>query len=221
MTEIQPINMGELFDINKRFPIVLGRISFMKMFAYGKVINLGAYEGKMFGDKAVNVDLYDFGAKNLTIANIENLPFKDKEFDCAVISEVLEHVDDPVKALREAMRVADSVAISVPNESEFSWDMKPFQNTGKGYEPTSSGHHVRFFNQDSLLSLFKEVNFPLIYFAKVNLGGWSALIAFGSSLQMVELGHRMAGTKTDPREGQHTLLTHCESIALIPVEKYI
>ena len=132
MTVIKPIEMGELFDINKRFPIILGRISFMKMFCYGKVVNIGAYEGKMMGDKATNVDLYDFGAKNLVISNAEALPFGDKEFNCAVLSEILEHVDDPVKVLKEAMRVADSVAISVPNESEFTPGMKPFQNTGPG-----------------------------------------------------------------------------------------
>jgi len=236
--QLLPINMGELFDVNKRFPVALGRISFMKMFAYGRVVNIGCYEGKMFGDKVTNVDLYDFGAPNLTIANAEKLPFKDKEFDCAIVSEVLEHVDDPVKVLKEAMRVADSVALSVPNEYEFSPEMRPFENAqftasgiikaiiqggnyipkSPGYGPTTSGAHVRYFNQEKLYALLKEVDFPLIYFAKINLGGWSALIAFGSSKQMIELGHRMAGTRDDPRKGQNTLLTHCETIALIPFE---
>ncbi len=217
------MDVGEIFDPQKQFPMAFGRISFMKMFAHGKTINIGAYEGKMFGDKVTNVDLYDFGAPNLTICNAEKLKFKDKEFDCAILSEILEHVDNPAKALQEAMRVAWSVAISVPNESEFSPEMQPFQkHDGPGYEPTSPGHHVRFYDQTSLYALFKETSFPLIYFAKINFGGWSALIAFGSTLPIIELCHRMAGSKTDPRHGQHVgQLTHCETIALIPVNSVL
>lgn len=41
----------------------------------------------------------------LTICNIENLPYKDKEFDFVYCSHVLEHVSDPLKACEEIMRV--------------------------------------------------------------------------------------------------------------------
>ena len=213
------VNTGELFDPNKPHPCVFGRISFMKMFAYGKVINIGAYEGKMFGDKVTNVDLYDFGAPNLTIADAAKLPFKDKEFDCAVISEVLEHVDDPVAVLSEAMRVADSVALSVPNESEFAPFQKPFTCVGPGHEPTGPGHHVRFFDQEMLYDLFRQTRFQLVYFSKVNMNGWSELLAFGTTLSFNWIGHRAAGGGKDERKGQRLDLTTCETIGLMMRKK--
>src|ERR1035437_1190034 len=110
-----PVDIGDILNPTKEYPIVPCRISLMKMLCYGKVLNIGCFEGKMFSDKATNLDIIDNGAPNLVIANASKLPFDDKSFDTAVLSEVLEHVDDPAAVLREAMRVADSIAISVPN----------------------------------------------------------------------------------------------------------
>jgi len=42
------------------------------------------------------------------------MPFKDKEFGACVASHVLEHVDDPERALEECHRVADRVWIITP-----------------------------------------------------------------------------------------------------------
>jgi len=41
--------------------------------------------------------------------------FADKEFSVALLSHVLEHLDDPDKALTEAERVADNVLVITPN----------------------------------------------------------------------------------------------------------
>ncbi len=44
-----------------------------------------------------------------------NLPFKDKEFDIVVLSQILEHVTCPDKAIREALRIAKKrVLITIP-----------------------------------------------------------------------------------------------------------
>ena len=43
--------------------------------------------------------------KKYVEAKIENLPFKDKEFDFVFSRHVLEHADDPAKACKEMMRV--------------------------------------------------------------------------------------------------------------------
>jgi SAM-dependent methyltransferase len=46
--------------------------------------------------------------------NIENMLFKDKEFDFVYCSHVLEHVDNPIKACSELMRVGKRGYIETP-----------------------------------------------------------------------------------------------------------
>lgn len=62
----------------------------------------------------------------LHCANIYAMPYPDNTFDAVILSEVLEHVDDDVAALREAYRVLKPggvVAITVPHQNyPFWWD---------------------------------------------------------------------------------------------------
>lgn len=48
-------------------------------------------------------------------ADVENLPFKDKVFDFVFCSHLLEHVENPDKAISELTRVAKKGYIEVPN----------------------------------------------------------------------------------------------------------
>lgn len=48
-------------------------------------------------------------------ADGENLPFEDKEFDYVICNHVLEHVEDPIKFLKEQFRVAKSGYLEVPS----------------------------------------------------------------------------------------------------------
>ncbi len=46
--------------------------------------------------------------------NVENTPFKNKEFDFVYCAHVLEHVDSPAKACEELMRIAKRGYIETP-----------------------------------------------------------------------------------------------------------
>lgn len=46
--------------------------------------------------------------------DIQNIPYPDKYFGAVIASHVVEHVDDPDKALAEMHRVADRVYNIVP-----------------------------------------------------------------------------------------------------------
>lgn len=48
-------------------------------------------------------------------ADVEDLPFKDKVFDFVFCSHLLEHVENPDKAIKELTRVAKRGYIEVPN----------------------------------------------------------------------------------------------------------
>lgn len=62
----------------------------------------------------------------LARGNIYHLPFPDDYFDGVILSEILEHIDDDVRGLREVYRVLKPggvVAITVPNANyPFWWD---------------------------------------------------------------------------------------------------
>lgn len=64
-----------------------------------------------FGDEAV-----------FRTGSVYKLPFSDNSFDTVLCSEVLEHLDDPNRAVSELKRVArDYVVITVPHEPYFQW----------------------------------------------------------------------------------------------------
>lgn len=89
-------------------------------------------------------------------ADAYNLPFKANTFDLTICTEVLEHLDNPQKAISEALRVSRQHCLfSVPNEPLFSllsllsgahlsrlgkhpdhvsfWDKKSFRNLVQEY----------------------------------------------------------------------------------------
>jgi 2-polyprenyl-3-methyl-5-hydroxy-6-metoxy-1,4-benzoquinol methylase len=78
------------------------------------------------------------------VAQAEALPFPNKSFDTVILSEVLEHVFDPVQVVREAARVARLRFIgSTPHEN------------GAWGKHTVSSHtfHVRCFTREELENL--------------------------------------------------------------------
>jgi SAM-dependent methyltransferase len=62
--------------------------------------------------------------KQLIAASVERLPFRDQSFDYVYCSHILEHVDDPISACRELMRVAPRGYVETPTLAKdmlFGW----------------------------------------------------------------------------------------------------
>jgi len=69
---------------------------------------------------AINLGRRIFPYLDLRLADIYNLPFKNNSKDLVICTEVLEHLRDPQKALKEMIRVSRKYLIlSVPNEPFF------------------------------------------------------------------------------------------------------
>ena len=76
--------------------------------------------------------------------NLYKLPFSDRSFDTVLCLEVLEHLDDPSKALQELQRVSrGSVIIAVPLEPYFQWLNVLGQRLGVSLDPG----HVNFWTK--------------------------------------------------------------------------
>lgn len=105
--------------------------------------------------------LQDDAYVSLAKANLYHLPFASCTFDKAILSEVLEHVDDDVQALREVKRVLQPgglIAITVPNvHYPFWWDpinrtLEDVFNTRIRKGPLAGlwANHVRLYSAPQL-----------------------------------------------------------------------
>jgi len=78
-------------------------------------LDVGCGAGKGANPRGdVNVDVKSGKLPNFIQASIYNLPFKDKTFDKCFCHHVLEHLDEPIRALTELRRVSRQSEIRVP-----------------------------------------------------------------------------------------------------------
>lgn len=77
-------------------------------------------EGVEYTKEAIAFGKKLFPKANIKHGSIYDLPYKDNSFDLVVCTEVLEHLEDPKKAMSEIARVSKKyVVLSVPNEPFF------------------------------------------------------------------------------------------------------
>lgn len=78
----------------------------------------------------------------------ERLPVQDDEFDLAVLTHVIEHVENPRELISEAARVASRIFVEVPLELN--------ARTPRDFRWTDVGH-INLFNPTSLRHLIQSV----------------------------------------------------------------
>jgi ubiquinone/menaquinone biosynthesis C-methylase UbiE len=77
-------------------------------------------EGVEYSKEAISLGRKLFPNLTYKEGSIYNMPYKDNFFDLVVCTEVLEHVTEPTKVLKEVIRVSKKyVLLSVPNEPFF------------------------------------------------------------------------------------------------------
>ncbi|MFA5147351.1 MAG: class I SAM-dependent methyltransferase [Candidatus Omnitrophota bacterium] len=140
-------------------------IGLCKKYAGRKVLDLGCAAGayclelKRYGFEISGADINEeyiriAREKGVDARLIEDaLPFGDGAFDTVILIEVLEHLQDPERVLKEAKRVAGkNILISVPNCGDF----EALKRCGLTYEHFLEMDHVSFFTKDSLRALFSN-----------------------------------------------------------------
>jgi len=106
------------------------------------------------GEKGFKAEVFD--------ASTGMLPFKDGEFDCAVMLDVLEHLYSPENLLAEAKRVSrEYLVISVPNFNSLPARVQVLR--GDVPENNKRGkHHFFWFNYKILKGLLYENQLKII-----------------------------------------------------------
>lgn len=128
-------NLNEFIQIyRQKFPhfAVNIRLHWQQIMALGfkKIINIGCWDNAVnFKYPHVNYDIVDvkerFNLENFVKGSLYNIPFDDKYFDCAVMGDVLEHLIDPVRAIKEMRRVTSGrLVLTVPSKEHddlYAW----------------------------------------------------------------------------------------------------
>jgi 2-polyprenyl-3-methyl-5-hydroxy-6-metoxy-1,4-benzoquinol methylase len=77
-------------------------------------------EGLEYLSAAIELGKKTYPDIKIIQGSIYELPYKDDSFDLVLCTEVLEHLEEPEKALKELVRVSNKyLVISVPNEPFF------------------------------------------------------------------------------------------------------
>src|SRR3989338_9499375 len=86
--------------------------------------------------------------------SVYELPYKENSFDLVICTEVLEHLEEPAKALKEILRVSKKyLIISVPNEPLFM-----LSNFLRGKNLSRLGNDEGHINHWSPISLKKYLS---------------------------------------------------------------
>lgn len=150
-----------------------------------KVLDIGCNSGelmKLLKEKGCDVTGVDVGEKVLEIAqkkglnafyaDAENLPFKDKTFDVVIMREVITHIHDRIKALKEARRVLKDDGMFLGSA--------PHRNLEVNVWDDKAPHHKYYDEKEimsDLSSVFEETHLQILNGAQFNPGFMMSFIA--------------------------------------------
>lgn len=163
---------GKLIDsvtnlnVNKILDVGCGEgftLSMLKKKCIGKNI-----KGIDYSVDAINIGKNLFPDIDLCVGNIYKLPYKSNSFDLVMCLEVLEHLENPDKALEEIIRISKKYCLfSVPNEPIFKlanfFRGKNISRWGNDIEHInhwSSSDFINFVEKRRLKILIKKNPFP-------------------------------------------------------------
>lgn len=170
--------------------------------ADSKIADIGGNDGHTFDgwnrSNITTIDIDEYEIENFVRADATSIPIPDKSFDIACLNEILEHLPDPIAALKEASRLAkNKIIITVPNEYEWPKHLDPMmtiedkeRKEGKPREVLASeanpkakdiykvDHlehlwHIRYYTISMLEDHLRQAGLHNFKIKKLSLGEWA------------------------------------------------
>lgn len=121
-------------------------------------------EGIEYAKEAISLGKKIYPNLIIKQASVYELPYKNNSFDLIICTEVLEHLEEPAKALKEMLRVTKRyLIISVPNEPLFM-----ISNFLRGKNIPKLGNDAGHINHWNPLSLKKYLTQNKVKVKKIN-----------------------------------------------------
>ena len=135
-----------------------------EMYKHKKVVDLGGRYGYIIDNlhgtqQKVNLDinkkyLQNSRTPNKVQATLHFLPFKNHVFDLGIFTEVIEHLNNPQKAIREICRVCHNLILTTPNNSPYRKLLWKIRN-----KKLSSPDHKQEYSIQETILFFKTENY--------------------------------------------------------------
>lgn len=112
LSELKKLRIDSVLDVGCGEGFILNKL---------KSENIGKYwQGIDYAKEAIEIGRKIHPDLNLKQGSIYSSGFNDNSFDLVICTEVLEHLEDTKKALKEVLRISKKyVLLSVPNEPLF------------------------------------------------------------------------------------------------------
>lgn len=119
-----PYHWKQYADVNNKYHAHANRVR--DWVTEKNVLDVGAGDGlitQLLGAKGIEyeaegVRLAQEKGVDVVQGDAYNLPFPDNSFEAVTMIDVIEHLDDPLKALKEARRVAPILYINTPPKKD-------------------------------------------------------------------------------------------------------
>ena len=116
---------------------------------FNPALRVEGFEGSMAGK-----NVWEMRGLTVTHGDIYHLPFPEKSFDTVYTSHVLEHLEDPLKAIREAARVASHRTIHIVPDGDVG-----AKNFGSP--------HLHIFNRKNFRKLFDSESLRIVQYGSI------------------------------------------------------
>jgi 2-polyprenyl-3-methyl-5-hydroxy-6-metoxy-1,4-benzoquinol methylase len=138
---------------------------------------------------------------------VEAMAYDDETFDVVVMNHVIEHLPDPLAALKEINRIvrhSGHVVIETPR-----YDTLAYRLLGKRERSLSCEGHIYFFTTDSLRKIYEAAGFRLVDYRPV-----------GRSLTLIRLAYNF-GVMSKSRHLQTALDSTSRALQLNKLSIYL